>query len=170
MIIRIFDIANGQLVPTEHCYTLKPLKAMMDQFPEQYMDMYKYVFYMTCPNPDLNPFFNAPEDKKEEQIMRYVNMDFSTDEPLIEEAMKMCRELYETPTYRAYRGIKIMLDNLAKLMETPITTGRDGNGPFLLKAATEFREVRESFKGVYNDLKEEQSSRTRGGGDKAYDQ
>ena len=32
-------------------------------------------------------------------------------------ALDMCKKLYETPTYRAYVGIKSMLDRLAKYME-----------------------------------------------------
>ena len=57
MIIRLFDVQNGVVVPTEHCYTLKALKDIMDKYPEDYLKVYQYLFYMTCPNPDLNPFF-----------------------------------------------------------------------------------------------------------------
>ena len=30
MIARLFDVQNGVVIPTEHCYTLKALKDIMD--------------------------------------------------------------------------------------------------------------------------------------------
>ena len=57
MIVKLFDIQNHKVIPTEHCYTLSTLKNIMDKYPEQYLKIYEYLFYMTCPNPDLNPFF-----------------------------------------------------------------------------------------------------------------
>lgn len=64
MIVRLFDVQNGKVIPTEHCYTLDSLKSIMDNYPDTYMSVYQYVFYMTCPNPDMNPFFNVPEAEK----------------------------------------------------------------------------------------------------------
>ena len=68
MLVKLFDISNNKVVPTEHCYTLKFLKAIMDKYPDTYLDVYMYLFYMTCPDPDLNPFFNVPEVDKEEVV------------------------------------------------------------------------------------------------------
>ena len=168
--IRLFDIANGKVVPSEHCYTLKSLKDIMDAYPNDYLSIYAYLFYMTCPNPDLNPFFDAPETEKEEIILREVNADFSTDDDLISHAVKMCEKLYQTPTYRAYMGIKAMLDRLAKYMETTeIEHGRDGNITALVNAAAKFEAIRQSFKGTLRDLEEEQQSQVRGGQNLAYD-
>ena len=64
MIVRLFDIENSNLVITEHCHALPFLKKIMEEYPDTYMPIYKYLFYMTCPNPDLNPFFNLPEHEK----------------------------------------------------------------------------------------------------------
>ena len=64
MIVKLFDIQNEKVVPTEHCYTLKFLKDIMDSYPDSYLNVYQYLFYMTCPNPDLNPFFHLPEYDK----------------------------------------------------------------------------------------------------------
>ena len=72
MIVRLFDVQNGKAVPAESCYTLASLKAVMEAFPDTYMSVYQYVFYMTCPNPDLNPFFNLPEHEKEDMIIEEV--------------------------------------------------------------------------------------------------
>lgn len=169
--IRLFDIQNGKVVASEHCYTLSFLKDIMDKFPDDYIKMYTYIFYMTCPNPDMNPFFDVPETDKEELVLREVDADFSTDEPEIARAIEMCKRMYETPTYRAYQGIKIALDNMARFMATEqVTSGRDGSATAILRIAERFDQVRQSFKGVYRDLMDEQQSSVRGGQNLAYDQ
>ena len=79
MIIKLFDIENGVVVPTEHCYTLKALKDDMDEYPEEHLKIYLYLFYMSCPNPDLNPFFYTPEMDKEDLILKQIDSDLSKE-------------------------------------------------------------------------------------------
>ena len=171
MLVKLFDINNGVVVPTEHCYTIKSLKTIMDNHPEDYLKIYQYLFYMTCPNPDMNPFFNVAENDKEEFICQELDVNFSIEDDDIVQALMTCIKLYETPTSRAYRGIKQMLDKLAYYMETTqITHGRDGNINSLVAAAAKFDQIRASFKGAYKDLQDEQTSHVRGGQGLAYDQ
>jgi len=171
MIVKLFDIQNGKVIPTEHCYTLKALKMVMDNYPDDYIKIYQYLFYMTCPNPDLNPFFYTPDIDKEQLILEQIGAEFSTEDEDIFIALQFCQRMYETPTSRAYKGIASMLDRLGRYMETtPITHGRDGNITALVNAAKNYEAIRASFKGAYKDLQEEQSSRVRGGIGMAYDQ
>jgi len=170
MIIKLFDIQNNVVVPTEHCYTLKALKDVMDEYPDDYLKIYQYLFYMTCPNPDMNPFFYTPDIDKENLIMQQIEGEFSTEDDTVFTALQFCQRMYETPTSRAYKGIASMLDRLARYMEvTTITAGRDGNINSLISAAKNYEAIRQSFKGAYKDLQEEQSSRVRGGQGLAYD-
>ena len=169
--VKLFDIANGVVIPSEHCYTLKDLKAVMDNYPDNHVDVYAYIFYMTCPNPELNPFFDVVEHEKEELVMRQLNPTFTAEDAVIVRAITLCQKLYETPTLRSYMGIKKMLDRLAMYMETaPIESGRDGNIMALVNTAAKFEDIRQSFKGAYKDLMEEQQSTVRGGQNLAYDQ
>ena len=169
--VKLFDIANGVVVPSEHCYTLKDLKAIMDTYPDNHVDVYAYIFYMTCPNPELNPFFDVVEHEKEELVMRQLNPTFTAEDAVIIRAITLCHKLYETPTLRSYMGIKNMLDRLASYMGTaPIEAGRDGNIMALVNTAAKFEDIRQSFKGAYKDLMEEQQSTVRGGQNLAYDQ
>ena len=171
MLIKLFDIQNNVLIPTEHCYSLKALKDIMEEYPDNYLKIYQYLFYMTCPNPDLNPFFYTPVLDKEDLILEQIQGDFSTEDDSIFVALKFCERMYETPTSRAYNGIASMLDRLGRYMEnTAITDGRDGNINSIVAAAKNFDQIRSSFKGVYKDLQEEQSSKVRGGIGMAYDQ
>jgi hypothetical protein len=171
MIVKLFDIQNGKVIPTEHCYTLKALKVVMDKYPDNHIKIYQYLFYMTCPNPDLNPFFYTPDLDKESLILDQIEADFSTEDEDVYIALQFCQRMFETPTSRAYKGIASMLDRLGRYMETtPITHGRDGNITALVNAAKNYEAIRASFKGAYKDLQEEQSSRVRGGIGMAYDQ
>ena len=170
MFARLFDVQNGTVVPTEHCYTLKALKDIMDEYPDEYLKIYMYLFYMCCPNPDMNPFFFTPEKDKEYIILKEIEAEFSVEDDTIFTGLKFCQKMYETPTSRAYKGIATMLDRLAHYMETsPITHGRDGNINSLVAAAKNYEAIRASFKGAYKDLQEEQQSKVRGGQGLAYD-
>ena len=62
--IRIFDIQNGKVIPTEHCYTITSYKEIMENYPDDYISIFAYIFYLSCPNPELNPFFDVPEVDK----------------------------------------------------------------------------------------------------------
>lgn len=170
--IELFVLENSKILPSEHCYNLKFLKDIMEKYPDNYIKIYSYIFYMTCPNDKLNPFFNMPEEEKEDMILQEIDCDFSTEDDLIIQAIDKCNQLYETPTMRAYKGMAHMIERLAKYMnETPITHGRDGNINSLVAAAAKFDAIRNSFKGVAKDLQEEQkAARRRGGSTGAYDQ
>jgi hypothetical protein len=170
MLIKLFDVQNNIVVPTEHCYTLKALKDIMEDYPDDYLKIYQYLFYMTCPNPDMNPFFYTPDIDKENLIMQQIEGEFSTEDDAVFTALQFCQRMYETPTSRAYKGIASMLDRLARYMEvTTITAGRDGNINSLISAAKNYEAIRQSFKGAYKDLQEEQQSKVRGGQGLAYD-
>lgn len=168
--IKLFDVENKVLIPTEHCYSLFFLRRIMEEYPEDYITVYKYLFYMTCPNPDLNPFFHFKEDEKEEVILQEIEAEFSTEDEAIVQALDLCNRMYETETSRAYYGIKKALDNLAKYMAvTAISDGRDGNITQIINAAVKLDMIRQSYKGVFKDLQEEQESKVRGSQRLAYD-
>lgn len=169
--IRLFDIENGKVTPTEHCYTLKFLRDITEEYPLEYLSIFQYLFYMSCPNPDMNPFFNVPELDKEDMVLQEIGANFSPEEELIQVALQKTRLLYETRTYRLYKSFGIMLDRLGKYMEiTPIEHGRDGNISALVQAAKNIDAIRQSFKGVEKDHLEEMKTQVRGGQQLAYDQ
>ena len=168
--VRLFDILNGKVIATEHCFTLYFLKNIMDAYPEDHLKIFTYLFYMTCPNPDLNPFFHFREDEKEEVILEEVGAEFSTEDDLIQHGLTLCKKIYETESSRAYYGIKKYLDNVADTFSTEKPSfGRDGSSAALLAMAKGFDDIRQSFKGAFKDLQEEQSTTVRGGQKLAYD-
>jgi len=173
MLVRIFDIDKGKVILSEHCYTLNFLKDIIKAYPKEkeHMAILQYLFYMSCPNPEMNPFFNVPEHEKEDIIVEEIDLDISLDNELIINGLEKCKKLYETPTYRAYIGIKAVLDKLAKYMEdTTIEHGRDGNITSVTNVAAKFDAIRASYKGAFTDMKKEQENTVRGGQGLAYDQ
>jgi hypothetical protein len=141
----------------------------MEEYPEKHMQIYAYLFYMTCRSSE-NPYYNRPQDEIQEEILRDLEATFDPEDRLVRIALDRCAKLYETPTVRAYNGIANMLEKLAFYMETQtITDGRDGNISAIIQAAKNFDAIRKSFKGVAKDLEEEQSSRARGGSRLSYD-
>ena len=56
------------------------------------------------------------------------------------------------------------------MANTQITDGRDGNISQIRAVAKDFDAIRQSFKGAFKDLKDEQSTSVRGGQGLAYDQ
>jgi thioredoxin-related protein len=169
MAIKLFEIKGKAIVPTEHCYMIKPFKKIIDEFPDNHIKVLAYIFYMTCRSEE-NPYFNRPQDGVEREILRDIGADFEIEHPTIVAAVQRGKVLYETPTVRAYEGISNMLEELANYMNTvTITDGRDGNIAAIVNAAKNFDSIRKSFKGVAKDLEEEQSSRARGGTRVAYD-
>ena len=171
MNVELFIIEGKQVKASPHCYTIPKLKAIIDNYPDNYTKLLPYIFYVSYIGPQ-NPFSNLQEDSKEEIIAKALELDFSLDSNSIQEAIEFCKKLYETPTVRAYRGFQSMLDNLADYMEnTKIEAGRDGNLSALIQAAKSFSAVRESFKALEKDVEEEQNDkRARGGQKLAYDQ
>ncbi len=169
--VKLFEMENGALIPTIHCSTLKALKDIQDKY-ENYMPVYLYLYYITCPDPENNPFFDTPDSDKEELILSQLgDIEFSLEDDEIIDARAFLEHLYETPTLRAYIGVKGALDNVAVyLKDTAITDGRDGNIMSVINTAAKFNQIRESFKGTLKDLLEEQKSTFRGGSDIAYDQ
>ena len=173
MIAKLFDIQNFKIIPTTHCYTILWLKNIMDEYEEnkEYLKVYQYLFYMTYPSPDENPYFHFKSSEKSEQILEDIGAEFSTEDELVQIALRNLKKMYETPTSRAYEGIAGMMDKLAVFMKTEtITTGRDGNMTAIISAAKSYDQIRQSFKGAYKDLQEEQQSRVRGDKGLGYDQ
>lgn len=169
MHIRLFELEGKIVKPTEHCYMISWLKRIIDDYPDNHTKVFAYIYYISYLGPD-NPYFNIPDVDREDKIIRDLQPEFNIEDPAILYAIDQCKELFLTPTMRSYDAIKSMLENLnTYLKHTEITDGRDGNIGALLRVAKEFKNVRESFKGVYEDVQEENKVRARGSSKLPYD-
>lgn len=170
MLIQLFTLDNGVVIPSTHCYNLKDLNNIIKKYPKDYIKILSYIYYMTCPSVE-NPFFNMLDNDKEDEIIQQLELKTNLDDETIIKGLNLCKKLYETPTLRAYNGIKTALDNIADYMITSkITGGKDGNITQIGTIAQKFNEIRESYKGTYEDLEKEQKKHVRGDINLAYDQ
>jgi len=170
--IRLFETQNKVVIPTEHCYVIKYLKDIMEKYPDCYLQVYQFLFYMKCPGPD-NPYFNIKDVDLEELIIHDLDgLKFDAEDDMIIEALEYTERLYETPTVRAHKGIKTAMDNIADYMGSKqITDGKDGNIGQIRSMAKDFDSIRKSYKGVAKDVEDEQKAlHVRGDQSLAYDQ
>lgn len=171
LIIHLFEVVEGELKETRHCHALKFLKVIMQKFPDNYIDMYKYIYYMSCPDPVHNPYFNMNEVIREEAVIRDNELDIDTELPEIIIAIAKCGVMYKTPALKAHEAIRGMIENMLEFVrDAKFTSGRDGNVNELLKIGKEFKAIREEYRETTRELHEEQKEAgKRGGGDLAYD-
>ena len=156
--IKLFDISGKTVVPSEHCYIIPVLKKIMEFFPDQYLEIYSYLFYTTCPDSTMNPYVNQPEDTREELIIADLKPTFYLDDLKIDEARKWCQKMYETPTLRSWRGAKKMLDKVGiYLADSEITDGKDGNGMQIDRFMSKLGDYHDIYKKMDNEVKEEQA-------------
>ncbi len=169
MAIKLFEIQGGVVSLTEHVQMIKDFNVIVEEYPKNHIKILAFVFYMSCRSEE-NPYFNRPQEDLDLEVLKDIGADFNPEDTLIQRALTKAKELYETPTVRAYNGFANMLEKLAFYLNTQdITDGRDGNISAIVQAAKNFDSIRKSFKGVAKDLEEEQSSRARGGSRLSYD-
>lgn len=172
--IDVFELEGGKLVPTKHCYSLGFLKDIMDNYPkeEEHIKIYEYVFYMTCPYPKKNPFFNIAKDAKEGEIIKHIRIATSLDDPLIEVAKEELTKLFMSRIAQAYESMAIGVENVSKyIREAKPSDGRDGNIAALIRAIEHYPKLRESFDKIETAfLASQQITNVRGDEDMAYDQ
>jgi len=169
--IKLFELDGKTVKITEHCHTVRWLKAIQNNWPDEALKVYAYIFYMSYIGEE-NPYFNMPEEVRQDTILADLELDFAiAEEDQVIEAVNKATKMYETPTVRAYKGISTMLDNLSDYMGSrAITDGKDGNITQMKGVAKDFKAIRDSFKGVAADLKEEQKFHVRGDKTLGYDQ
>lgn len=156
--IPIFDLAGGVPVPSVHCNFIPELKAIKDNFPNDYLKVYAYVFYKTCPDGTLNPYINLPEENRELVIISNIKPDSWLEDLSVLQAINTCEKLYETPTLRAFKAAKKMIDKVAKYLdEQEITDGKDGNGMLIDKFMKSLGDYKDLYDKLEVALKEEQA-------------
>lgn len=158
MIINLFDIDNNKAVPAQACYIVPWLFKIQELFPEDYLKVYSYIFFMTCPD-STNPYVNLPEEDKEEVILSdLAPINFSLEDEYIQMVMERCKHLYATPVTRSFIGAKKMLDKIGRYLDREtIVDGKEGNAMTIKTFMKELPDYWENYKKLETILKEEQS-------------
>jgi hypothetical protein len=144
------------------------MKRIRETFPEDYLKVYAYLFYMSCWD-GRNTYLNLVDEERELAIVEDQLIDFSMDNPVIVVALEKCRKLYETPAVRAFRAAKGMADKVATyLNETTPTSGKFSNVPDIDKFMMKLPDYIDTYNKIGEKLKTEQS-KVRGAKELAYD-
>lgn len=168
--INLFDLSNNRVIPSIHCHRIPWLKRIMEEFPEEYLDIYAYIFALTCPDSTMNPYVNLAEEEKEAVIVADIKPKFSLEDDMILDTIERCKKLYETPVLRAFKGAKRMLDKIAVYLDNEsIIDGKDGNAMTIKSFMKELPDYWDTYRKMENILKEEQA-KVRGSVRLAYDQ
>lgn len=168
--INLFDVQDKKVVPSIHCYGIPWLKKIMDSFPNDYIEIYKYIFYHTCPDSTLNPYLNHPEESREDTILSDLKPTFYLEDLLIATTIEKCKQMYETPTLRSLKAAKRGVEKIATYLDqTEITDGKDGNGMQYDKFMSKIADYNKQYKDLEQELQKEQAI-VRGGAKIRYDQ
>ena len=101
--IELFDVEDGKVLPSKHCYTIDWLKVLMKEHPDHYMKMYAYIFYMTCYGK-TNPYFNGKEGIKEQTIIEIMSRLDLQDEAISERVESKEYQSLVRKTFREWSG------------------------------------------------------------------
>lgn len=158
MLLKIFEIDGRKPIPSEACYIVPWLKRIMDLYPEDYIQIYSYIFFTAC-SDGTNPYINFPEEDREDVIISDLKpLKFSLEDPIIIDTLKRCIKIYETPTLRIWKGAKVMLDQMADDLRTKkLTYGKDGNESAMRGMMDKIAVYTKNYMEVEKMLQEEQS-------------
>jgi len=163
MYIKLFTVQDNIALPTESCYVISWLKDIIDNYPKNYTKIFAYLQFMYSWNPEDNPYLAMKEEDREETILKDIKADFSTEDDLIQIAMQNCEKLFELPAYRTWQALKLALANIESFVKvSKITTGKDGNGPFIMSAMEKLPGLNRAFNEAYKAYMEESKLEVRG--------
>ena len=163
MYIKLFDVENEVVIPTAHCYTLKFLKDIKETYPSMYLKVFAYLQYMTSWNPEDNPYLMVSEEDKEEAILNDIGAQFSTEDDVIQIALKKCKAMLDVPSHKSWVASKSALEKLNRYLESAeVTTGKDGSGDFIIKTMEKLPALNSACNQIFKDFQEEAKMRVRG--------
>lgn len=164
---------NPIIKPKPECYIIKPLKTIIDTYPEDSGKIMAFLHFMNSYRPDDNPYADVPYDEREEDILRDLDLDIDTSNPIIKDALLCVQKKYETTFYILFTGIKEYLNKMGKKLKLlePTMDGKDANSANVRMFIKEYSAMSINFKSAFRDFDEEAgNSRNKGGGRSAYDE
>ena len=175
---KLFDIVNISknrpiIKPKPECWLIKPIRDLIEAFPENYPKIIAFLHFMNSYRIDDNPYADVPYPEREEQIIRELELDIDSSDPIIASALESVALKYESTFYILYKGIKEYLNKAGRAMAllNPDFNGKDGNIASVRQFIKEYNAMSINFKQAYRDFDEEiGNSRIKGGGRAGYDE
>ena len=156
MLIKIFDVENGQVRINENCLLIPELKKITQTYVDPIPPLC-FVHFMTDP---LGPYGNLPEDKKEEIVYKDYKGNYTLDDEPIFKAIDKLKILYETENMRLLKKAKLGLDTLGSFLATSkITDGKEGNLNAYTMALSRIGKISQEFADLEKTVKNEIQAR-----------
>jgi hypothetical protein len=163
MKINLFSFdKSGKAKITKHVKDIWYLNEIVELYGEvNALKLFKVFDMVHNLNPQENPFANIPEETKYETVLRStypeLELNIDLDSDLIEQALDLVGELYDTPKYRAYKAMKIMFEKIVKSIEytDPSLNKESANIAEIKKAVEMFEDLNKKQNEAYKELEEE---------------
>lgn len=171
---KLFDIRDGEVFPTEHCYAIYQLKHLIDHYQENAGRVLACIHYYISLNPEDNPFAYLPEEGRWAIIVTNVCPELLDvhDDLTLRDAIDICKELYETTEYKMYKAFKTLMDKLVTAIEgtNPNLTRDSGNMGQIKEAVKSYKDLKAAYKESFDEyMKTFNSNQIRGNMQEAYD-
>lgn len=173
MIGKLFEVQGDVIIPKEDCYIIKPLRKIIDTFPNEYGKVLAYIHYMKSLRPSDNPYADVPLHERSEQILHDLDLELDPEDPIIIDALDCVEEKYYTTAYGMYKGMKTMMDKIASKFFTEDIdfSQKEGNSANILRYIKDYEALRKGYKDAYRDFDQDiNDGRARGGASLADDE
>lgn len=169
---KIFELVGDTIIPKEDCLLMEPIRALKDEYPQDYLKIIAFLHYMKSMNPNDNPYADVPLFKRAETILFNLKLNIDPESQSIKDALQCVEEIYFTTFYGLYRGFKAAMDKIGEaLLTEEIDFKKDGNATIIKGYMKDYEAMRKSFKAAFQDFEDEQSDgRARGGATLADDE
>lgn len=166
--MRIFDIVNNRVVLNEHVAQIKEFRDVyhMDNGDR----ILAYCFYLTCPYPDINPFFYIEELNKKSTILRSLEIsEDMVEDDRVKRCLSLMEEMFLTPLIRINVVFKKKIEELARALNS-MSMSKVENMEVFIRTMKEYKTISAMYKQSIEDIIAERELKVKGNILEPYDQ
>lgn len=173
MIPQIFEVVDGELKINEEVLTVPELKAVVDYYKDP-IPALKFLYHRFKIGGVYN---NLLEEEKDDRIISEFPGEYTLEDDVMIDAMRLIEESYFTPILRYYLDNKLLMEKMGEFARNAtIEAGKDGNftqlSAQLRSVGKTINEFKMLEKTVLEELEEKKKrdSKSRGNRKLSYDQ
>lgn len=167
----VFTVRDKKVVLNTHVLLIPEFKALVDEYPKNYINVLSFVNYMTNPVKAENPYLEFRPSDKKSRLKRDFPGEYDDETPVVKAAMeRMIADFIDLPEDRLHEAAKVAAENMERaLKDATISTLADVKTmadifPKLEKVMEALGKTRESRANARTVTK------NRGGAKDAYDE
>ena len=115
----VFSIRDKKVVLNTNVMLIPEMKAIIEAYPKDYINVLSYVNFMTNPNKDENPYLEVREIEKSSKLLRDFPAKYDENTPLVRAAIaRMKEDFIDLPEDRMYEAAKIAAESVESYLRT----------------------------------------------------